>query len=292
MVAEIFEKPKPILATVQLLPLPGAPNWNGKWERLVARAEQEATALATGGIDALILENSEDGPFSAYNQVVEPASAIALSLLVKRLSHLTGLPVGISWLGNDPATALAIAMNTDAAFMRVAVSSGARLTSDGLLSSRFQELLQAQARLKARLPLLLMDVTVDHIVPKTSETSVLGSGFASHLAHLLQVAHDLPPDIEKVIVLSDTDLFPEELADLKQLLSVPVFVEVMKRFSGIDDYFAQAEGLILCGGIRKSTALEAGQKPTIDMTKVEEMVNRLRGIKSVLEMSPEEFLKR
>jgi uncharacterized protein len=291
MVAEIFEKPKPILATVQLLPLPGAPHWSGQWDRLVARAEQEATALATGGVDALILENSADGPFSTYNHVMEPASAIAMALLVKRLSTLTGLPIGLSWLGNDPATALAIAMNTQAAFVRLAVSSGARLTTDGLLSSRFQEFLQAQVRLKVQLPMLLMDVTADHIVPKAAESSVLGNGLEKHLNHLVQVAHDLPPEVEKILVLSDADLFPEEVADLKQVISAPLFIEVIKRFGAVDDYFAQAEGLILCGGIRKNTALELGQQPTIDMTKVEEVVNRLRGVRSILEMPPEEFLR-
>mgnify|MGYP005685173691 CR=1 FL=1 len=56
MVTEIFEKPKPIIGTIELLPLPGSPGWNGHLEQVISRAEQEATALASGGVDGIVRE--------------------------------------------------------------------------------------------------------------------------------------------------------------------------------------------------------------------------------------------
>jgi uncharacterized protein len=292
MVAEIFQKPKPILGPVHLLPLPGAPQWEGQWDRLIARAEQEATALATGGVDALILENHSDGPFSAEPVESDPAAAIAMALLIKRLRSLTGLPVGLSWLANDPATALAIAVNTDASFIRLAVSSGARLSQAGLLNNRFQELIQAQTRLKTRLPFLLADVSSDHLAPRSAELSTQASAHAGHLNHLIQVAQNLPHQFPLAIVLSDIDLFPEELEVFKSAVATPVFIESNARLSALDAYFTSGDGLLLKGGIRKNLPLEVGQAPTIEMTRVEEIVNRLRGVKSVLEMDPDLFLQR
>jgi membrane complex biogenesis BtpA family protein len=294
MVAEIFQKPKPILGPVHLLPLPGAPQWDGQWERLTARAEQEATALATGGVDALIVENYSDGPFSVTMAAADPAAAIATALLIKRLHALTGLPVGLSWLANDPATALAIAVNADVAFVRLAVSTGARLSQAGLLNSRFQELIQAQARLKTRLPFLLADVTVDHLVPRpvAIEADAQARRHTGTLNHLIDIAQNLPIDLPLAIVLNDADCFPEELATFKNAVIPPVFIENASRNNLNDAYFTEADGLILNSGIRKNLPLEAGQRPTIEMTRVEEIVNRLRGVKSVLDMDPEVFLQR
>ncbi len=54
---QIFKTNNPIIGVVHLLPLPTSPRWQGKLERVIARAEQEATALAAGGVDGIIIEN-------------------------------------------------------------------------------------------------------------------------------------------------------------------------------------------------------------------------------------------
>ncbi|MBY0402941.1 MAG: phosphorybosylanthranilate isomerase, partial [Cyanobacteria bacterium] len=87
MLSEIFQKPKPILGTVQLLPLPGSTSWNGRMEQVMGRAEQEATALASGGVDGLLLENSYDAPHRLDR--IDTAAAIAMALIAKRMVQFT-----------------------------------------------------------------------------------------------------------------------------------------------------------------------------------------------------------
>ncbi|WP_373532763.1 BtpA/SgcQ family protein [Vampirovibrio sp.] len=288
MLSEIFQKPKPIIGSVQLLALPGSPDWDGHWDSLTARAEQEATALATGGVDGLILENRHDTPFSRGRMDV--AGAIAMALLTRRLKQFTNLPIGISVLQNDPETALAIAMNTGADFLRLSVLSGALMTESGVINSRLNELLHYKNRLKVALPPILVDLSHQHL--STGGPSVANPE-EQRLAHLLRVAETLPQSIQRLsLVISDQALSPELLPIFMAQVAFPVLVVHQNPLQAPDALFEQAHGLILETSIRKASALQAHVPPTIDMPKVEEVVNRLRGIKSVAEMDPDLFLKR
>ncbi len=64
MLQELFGTNKPIIGVIHLLPLPGSPRWDGRMDPVCLRAEQEAAALTTGGVDAIIVENFFDAPFT------------------------------------------------------------------------------------------------------------------------------------------------------------------------------------------------------------------------------------
>lgn len=288
MLSEIFQKPKPIIGRIQLLALPGSPNWEGQWDTLTSRAEQEATALATGGVDGLILENFHDTPYTRGRMDV--AGAIAMAMLARKLKQFTNLPIGISVLRNDPETALAIVLNTHADFIRLPLLSGALITESGVINSRMNELLHYKNQLKADLPPLLVDISLQHLAP----ASKLGHlSPAQNLTHLIQIANDIPQSCQPAgFIISDQVLEPELLASLKTQVSAPVLIEHQTANQDPDAHFNAADGLILEVDIRKSKALQPDDAPTIDMTRVEEIVNRLRGIQSVSEMNPDIFLQR
>lgn len=267
--------------------LPGSPDWDGNWDSLTARAEQEATALATGGVDGLILENFHDTPFSRGRMDV--AGAIAMALLTRRLKQFTNLPIGISVLRNDPETALAIALNTGADFLRLSVLSGALITESGVINSRLNALLHYKNRLKVDLPPLMVNISPQHLavgMPSTPNPE------EQKLNYLLQVAEALPQTIQRLsLVISDQAISPEMLPVFRAQVPFPLLVEHQNPLGTPDGWFEQADGLILEACIRKASAMQPHLPPTIDMPKVEEMVNRLRGIKSVAEMDPDLFLK-
>ncbi|MEQ8960822.1 MAG: BtpA/SgcQ family protein, partial [Coleofasciculus sp. C2-GNP5-27] len=123
---QIFKTPNPIIGVVHLLPLPTSPRWGGSLKAVIDRAEQEATALASGGVDGIIVENFFDAPFTK-NQV-DPAVVSAMTLVVERLMNLVTLPVGINVLRNDARSAIAIASCVHAQFIRVNVLTGVMAT--------------------------------------------------------------------------------------------------------------------------------------------------------------------
>lgn len=285
MLSEIFKKPKPILGKIQLLALPGAPGWDGQWEILTTRAEQEATALATGGVDGLIIENYHDTPYTPGRMDV--AGAIAMAMLARRLKQFSDLPVGISVLRNDPETALAIALNIQADFVRFSVLSGALMTESGIVNSRLNELLHYKNHLKTELPPLLVNVSTAHLGPNG------GSAHGQTLAHLTEIAAALPTLHDKLaLVLSDRDIAPAELAHFKESTACPVLIENQSCPQSVDAYFEQADGIIMEVDTRKKSVMHPDLPPTIDMARVEAVVNRLRRVIPVSEMDPDIFLRR
>ena len=67
-----------IIGMVHLVPLPGSPRWGGSMARTVAAALADARALTEGGVDALLVENFGDAPFTAGR--VEPATVAAMAV--------------------------------------------------------------------------------------------------------------------------------------------------------------------------------------------------------------------
>jgi hypothetical protein len=110
---------------------------------------------------------------------------------------------------------------------------------------------------------------------------------------LRQIAQSIPKHTEKLaLILSDEDIAPDDLQAFRAESPWEILIENKIRPQDIDTYFDHADGLILDAEIRRTSALQTGPFPTIDMTRVEELINRLRKIVPVTEMDPDIFLRR
>ncbi|NEP41702.1 MAG: BtpA/SgcQ family protein, partial [Okeania sp. SIO2H7] len=128
---QTFKTNNPIIGVVHLLPLPTSARWGGDLQAVISRAEREATALAAGGVDGIIIENFFDAPF--VKDRVDPAAVSAMTLLVQRIKRLVAIPIGINVLRNDGLSAMAIASCTETQFIRVNVLTGVMATDQGLI---------------------------------------------------------------------------------------------------------------------------------------------------------------
>lgn len=156
------------IGVVHLLPTPGAPRFAGTFETVLARARDDARALAEHGCDALIVENFGDTPF--YKEHVPPETIAALALCVQAVRAVAGArPVGVNVLRNDARAALGIAAVTGAAFVRVNVHTGAAVTDQGLVEGRAAETVRERARIAPDVA-LLADAHVKHATQLSSET--------------------------------------------------------------------------------------------------------------------------
>lgn len=59
----LFERGKAIVGMAHPLPLPGLPRYAGSLEAILDAVLSDASALAEGGVDALIVENFGDLPY-------------------------------------------------------------------------------------------------------------------------------------------------------------------------------------------------------------------------------------
>jgi membrane complex biogenesis BtpA family protein len=131
-------------------------------DAVLNRAVADATALARGGMDGVLVENYGDVPFHAES--VSPVTVAAMAVVVARVVGVVSVPVGVNVLRNDARAALGIAAGTGARFIRVNVHTGVMWTDQGIIEGRAAQTLRTRASLGADVA-ILADVSVKHATP-------------------------------------------------------------------------------------------------------------------------------
>lgn len=121
---------------------------------------RDAEVLTHNGVPALLLENFGDAPF--FPDRVPAVTVAALTRLATELSNRFDVPLGINVLRNDALSGLAIANAVGAAFLRINVLTGARVTDQGLVTGIAHELLRERRTAFGSNVMLLADVDVKH----------------------------------------------------------------------------------------------------------------------------------
>lgn len=260
---QIFKTPNPIIGVVHLLPLPTSPRWGGSLKTVIDRAEQEVTALASGGVDGVIIENFFDAPFTK-NQV-DPAVVSAMTLIVQRLKNLVSLPMGINVLRNDAQSAIAIATCVQAQFIRVNVLTGVMATDQGLIEGQAHQLLRYRRELGSDVK-IFADVLVKHARPlgtpnlTTAVQETINRGLADSVI-LSGWATGSPPTLEDL-----------ELASAAAN-GTPVFIGSGASWENISTLMQAADGVIVSSSLKRRGRIEQ----PIDPTRVSQFVEAARG---------------
>ena len=237
----IFKNPTPVIGVVHLLPLPTSPHWGGDLQRVIDRAEQEAVALASGGVNGIIVENFFDSPFP--KDQVDPAVVSAMSLVIQRLQQLVAVPIGINVLRNDARSAMAIASCVQAQFIRVNVLTGVMATDQGLIEGCAYELLRYRRELGSEVK-ILADVLVKHARPlgspnlTTAVQETIERGLADGVI-LSGWATGSPPSLEDL-----------ELAKAAAK-STPVFIGSGANWENISKLMESADGVIVASSLKR-----------------------------------------
>jgi membrane complex biogenesis BtpA family protein len=260
---EIFGVSKALIGMVHLLPLPGSPRWGGSIAEVVERALQDARAIEAGGLDALLVENYGDVPFTAGS--VDAATVAAMTAAIVEIRRAVSLPVGVNVLKSDPRSALAVAAATGARFIRVNVHVGAVVADQGLIQSdayatlRYRRLLGADVKIFA-------DVQAKHGVPLAP-------------VELEQEARDSVSRglADALVVSGKATGEATPLADLKRVRSVipdhPLLVGSGATPETIAELLAVADGVIVGTFVKRGGRLEA----PVDLDRVRRLADAARG---------------
>ena len=238
---QIFRTSNPVIGVVHLLPLPTSAQWGGSLKAVVNRAEQEAAALAAGGVDGIMIENFFDAPFTKAQ--VDPAVVTAMSLVVQRVMNLVTLPLGINVLRNDAHSALAIATCVGAQFIRVNVLTGIMATDQGLIEGQAHHLLRYRRELGSDVK-ILADVLVKHARPlgaanlTTAVQETIERGLADGVI-LSGWATGNPPSLEDLELAMDA------------ANGVPVFIGSGANWENIPTLMQAANGVIVSSSLKR-----------------------------------------
>lgn len=152
-----------LIGMVHLPPLPGSPRWEGSMDAVVSAAVSDARTLVDNGMDALVVENYGDVPFTPGR--VEPATIAAMTVIAHEIRRaLPATPLGINVLKCDARAALAIACAVGARFIRVNVHAGAVLADQGIVQTDAYGTLRDRRLLAAEVA-IFADVQGKHAVP-------------------------------------------------------------------------------------------------------------------------------
>lgn len=258
---QIFETAHPVIGVVHLQPLPTSPRWGGNLQSVINRAEQEATALASGGVNGIIIENFFDAPFTKNH--VDPAVVSAISLITKRLMSMVSVPVGLNVLRNDAHSALAIATCVGAPFIRVNILIGAMVTDQGIIEGQAHSLMRYRRELDSDVK-IFADVLVKHASPLGDPNldTVVQDTIQRGLA-------------DGVIISGGATGHAPSITDLATAKHVagdtPVFIGSGASWDNISDLIQQANGAIVSSSLKRKGQIEQ----PIDPIRVRQFVEAM-----------------
>lgn len=259
---QIFKTLHPIIGVVHLLPLPTSARWGGSLKAAIDRAEQEATALASGGVDGIMVENFFDAPFT--NGQVDPAVVSAMTLIVDRLMNLITVPIGINVLRNDARSSMAIASCVKAQFIRVNVLTGVMATDQGLIEGQAHQLLRYRRELGSDIK-ILADVLVKHARPLGSPNLTVA------------VQDTIERGLADAVILSGWATgSPPSLEDLELARAAangtPVFIGSGANWENISTLMQAADGAIVSSSLKR----HGRRDQPIDPIRVSQFVEAAR----------------
>jgi membrane complex biogenesis BtpA family protein len=231
--------------------------------RVVAWALADAGALVEGGVDAVLVENFNDMPFTPGR--VEPATVAAMSVVaaeVRRAQPRT--PLGVNVLKNDARAALAVAAAVGAEFIRVNVHAGAVLADQGIVQSDAYGTLRDRRLLGVDVA-IFADVGGKHAVP-------LGP------VDIDQTARDLVHRglADALVVSGPATGQTTALADVKRVRSavadVPLLVGSGVTAETIAELLSVADGVIVGTSVKRSGDVRL----PVERARVEKLVAAAR----------------
>lgn len=275
MVSEKCRRPntpkKPLIGLLQMLPLPGAAGWTGEANPLLARVEQEASAMRSAGLHGILLENTMDAPFAKGR--LDAAAVVCATQAANCLYGVSQLPFGLSILQNDPETALSMALSLEATFIRVPVLTGTLIAESGMLEGKIHELsaLMHQLKMPAGQVKFLVDVTMNHVKPSPSHGTPWRAP-GEYFKRLVEAVSQY--DLVDSVLLRGQELMPDTLAELRDVTNLPLLVDTQQCTDKetLLSFYGQSDGLLLSQAIKKDPIAGMDPRTTVDVSKMEDLV--------------------
>jgi hypothetical protein len=237
----VFESGRaPLIGVVHLPALPGAPRYAGSMTAILEQCRRDGEVLAMAGFDAVIVENFGDAPF--FRGRVESETIASMAVCCELVRRTSGLALGVNVLRNDGHAALAVAAASGAAFIRVNILVGARVTDQGVIETDAASLLRKRKYLGLEHVRLVADVDVKHSVPLGAST-IDG-----------EAVEAVERGLADVVVVSGSRTGEEASRDavlaVRSAVRVPVWMGSGVRADTLEEWLGVANGVIVGSDLR------------------------------------------
>jgi membrane complex biogenesis BtpA family protein len=128
---DVLGTARPVIGMVHLPPLPGSVGYTGYgMQQIIDFALRDAQRLVEGGVDALMVENMWDLPYSVGRDV-SPEQMCSQAVAANAVVRAVKVPVGVNVVHNGGRVVLGIAIAAGARFVRVCLLTGAQIWDTG-----------------------------------------------------------------------------------------------------------------------------------------------------------------
>lgn len=259
MTPSIFDR-KLIIGMVHLLPLPGAPDFDGDIRKIEQRALADAEKLYKGGVDAFIIENFSDEPFET--SISLEAYSVMLRIAAK-IRDTYSIPFGINVQFNCVEEEWAMSYALGADFLRAETYVETRYGSFGKSDPSAGRML----RLKKQYPsdtMIFADINGKHTygLPGIS---------------IFDAAHDAKAAKADAVIITGkyTGQNPsvEDIKEIKEYLGdVPVLVGSGANKDNVAEFLQYADGVI----VGSSFKTDGDVSREVDQQRVEDFMAVVR----------------
>jgi uncharacterized protein len=262
---DLFGGRKPLIGVLHLLPLPGAPLYDGSMQKVYDQALAELEIFKRHVLDSVIVENFRDMPYFPGRVPVETVAAMAA--VSREIVRAAGMPIGINVLRSDGEAAIAAAAAAGAHYVRVNVHMGAVVADQGIVQGTSQFSVRLRSALKSR-ALIFADVGVKHAAP------VAGRSLDIETRDLEERGL-----ADAIIVSGDRTGVETSLSDVavvRQATTLPLLVGSGATPENIKPMLPNVNGLIVGSYFKKDGA----GRELVDESRVQRFVQRfaeLRG---------------
>lgn len=264
----MFTVTKPVIGTIHVLPLPGAPRYRGQAMRdIIARAVADARSYVAGGVTGLIVENEGDIPFRKPEHV-GPDTVATLTAVTVAIRDAVDVPVGLNCLANAVVQSLAIAKATGGMFVRANQWANAYVANEGIIEGAAAEALRFRRLIDGEEIRVLADVHVKH-----------GSHAIVADRSLAELTHDTEAfDADVLIATGQRTGDPtrvDEVSAIKSVATRPVIVGSGLTAANAASLMAIADGAIV-GSSMKHDGVWWNPVDLDRVTEIMEEVQRIR----------------
>ena len=231
-----------VIGMVHCLPLPTTAGFDGDYQKILDRAVQDAVTLEKAGVDAVIVENMGDTPFSALLNKAQMAALTAATMAVKTAVQI---PVGVDAAFNDCEADIAIAAITGASFIRVPVFVDT--VTDGAIYPCAKKCMEYRKAMGKEDIKVIADVQVkhahmmlSHITVEQSAKEAVDNGADGIIVTGTQIGEETPLDLIKRV---------------KNVVNVPVFAGSGVKAENIKEQMQIADGAIIGSSLKEGGVL-------------------------------------
>jgi membrane complex biogenesis BtpA family protein len=261
---DLFTLPKPLIACIHLMPLPGSPCYKGSMREVYDTALAEAEIFARYAIDGVVVENFRDVPF--YPGTLPAESIASLTAVTREVVRLAQVPVGVNALRNDAQAAMAIATAAEAHFIRVNVHMGTVVSDQGIIEGASHATLRLRTALRSRV-LIFADAGVKHATP------LVDRGLATEARDLTERGL-----ADAIIVSGDytgAPTSPEDITIVRQHTALPILIGSGATPDNLAHVYAQVDGLIVGSYFKKDGRAEN----LVEEARVKKFTDTLRALR-------------